>query len=157
MPAIMNQKEQLIDDAIRSLYEVISFSEGAEPDWARMREVFTPDARITRITPEGVDSFDVDSFQAMATEMLDLGVYTGFHERETARRADVFGAFAHVLSAYETKHSPDAEGCLARGVNSIQLLWTGRAWRVFSLLWDEDAKLNRLDIDGLFTTEVSHG
>jgi hypothetical protein len=43
-------------------------------------------------------------------------VYTSFYEEEqVARRAQIFGSLAHVLSAYETKRIPDASSCLARG------------------------------------------
>ena len=45
-----------LDEAIQRLYQVISFSEGGEPDWAGMRNVFAAGARITRITPEAVDA-----------------------------------------------------------------------------------------------------
>lgn len=90
-------------------------------------------------------------------ESLDLGVYTGFHEQEIARRAEVFGALAHVLSAYETRRSPNAVGYLARGVNSIQLLWDGTSWRVLSLLWDEETERTPLDLQQIFASEVKRG
>jgi hypothetical protein len=146
-----------LDRTLREMYTIISFSEGGEPDWQGMKKVFHPQARFTRITPEGIDYFDLQSFQTMAVEMLDCGVYTAFFEEEIARRAQIFGSLAHVLSAYETKRSPDAASCLARGVNSIQLLWEGSSWRVLSLLWDEATPGKRLDIHQLLATEVSCG
>ena len=146
-----------LDKTLRQMYAVISFLEGGEPDWAGMKAVFHPQARFTRITPEGIDYLDLQSFQAMAMEMLDRGVYTAFFEEEIARQAQIFGALAHVLSAYETKRSPDAASCLARGVNSIQLLWEGNSWRVLSLVWDEAMPDNPLDIQQLVEMEVSCG
>lgn len=107
--------------------------------------------------PEGTDYLDLESFQAMAMEMLDRGVYTCFFEEEIARQAQIFGSLAHVLSAYETKRSSAASSCLARGVNSIQLLWTGSSWQVLSLLLDEATPGNPLNIRQLFATEVSCG
>jgi hypothetical protein len=56
----------------------------------------------------------------MAVEMLDRGVYISFYEEEIAPRAQTFGSLAHVLSAYETKRSPDASSCLARGSSEVQ-------------------------------------
>jgi hypothetical protein len=146
-----------LDNILREMYEVISFAEGGEPDWERMKAVFHSQARFTRITPEGTDYLDLESFQAMAIEMLDCGVYTCFFEEEIARRAQVFGSLAHVLSAYETKCSPNASSCLARGVNSIQLLWSGSSWQVLSLLWDEAAPGHPIDMEELFVTEASCG
>lgn len=140
-----------------AMYEVISFSEGSEPDWERMAHVFLPDARLTRITPEAVDSYDLASFRTMASEMLEKGVYTAFHEAEVARKADVCGAVAHVLSAYETKTRPGATTCLSRGVNSVQLLWDRGRWRVLSLFWDETPDGQKVDVAATFANGVRHG
>jgi hypothetical protein len=126
-----------LDEAIQRLYRVISFSEGGAPDWAGMRSLFAPGARITRVTPEAVDALDLAGFQAMFTELLDCGAVLSFFEYETARRTEFFGAVAHVLSAYETKRAPESVTAFGRGINSIQLLWTGARWSVVSLLWDE--------------------
>ena len=150
-------KYELLDQTIRSLYEVISFAEGDEPDWEEMKNVFLPNARFTRITPEGVERFDLATFQAMAQEMLDRGMYTSFYEYEVARKVDNFGSRAHVLSAYETKRNATAAGFLARGLNSIQVLWSGESWRVLSLLWDEETEKNPLDLRKIFASEVVRG
>jgi hypothetical protein len=137
------------------LYEVISFPEGGEPDWDGMTEVFSPHARITRITPEGTDYFDLTTFQAMAQELLRVGAYTAFHECEVACRVERFGNVAHVASAYETKRDPGARACLGRGVNSLQLVLENDAWRVLSLCWDEEA-LKERDVRALLA-EGTHG
>jgi len=146
----MRDRIDLLGRALEDMYRVISFSEGEEPEWEQMGRIFHPGARLTRITPEGIDLFDLPSFRRMAEEMLDRGVYTSFFEREVARRIEVFGSLAHVLSAYETKARPEAVSCLARGVNSIQLLWEEKSWRVLSLLWDEEGECSRLDVLRLF-------
>jgi hypothetical protein len=130
-------KRAALDEAIQRLYEVISFNEGGTPDWAGMRGVFAPGAKITRITPEAVDALDLTGFEAMFSELLDCGAVLSFFEYETARRVECFGSVAHVLSSYETKRAPDALTPFGRGINSIQLLWTGKEWSVLSLLWDE--------------------
>jgi hypothetical protein len=153
----MSDRFHLLGQALDTMYEVISFPEGGEPDWERLKLVFDSNAHLTRITPEGLDYFDIPTFQAMATEMLDRGVYTSFYEKEVARRADIFGGLAHVLSAYETRRHPDAVSCLARGVNSIQLLWNERSWRVVSLVWDEETERNPIDLGRLFTKEGPRG
>ena len=97
-----------IDVLIRALYEVISFDEEGEPDWQRMQSLFSRHARITRITPDGTDYLVLADFQALAKETFNMGVYTRFHEIEVQRDERKFGGLAHVLSAYETRHSPTA-------------------------------------------------
>jgi hypothetical protein len=94
----------------------------------------------------------------MAREMLDLGAYTGFHEREVSRRVDRLGAVVHVLSAYETKRHPTAIDRLGQGVNSIQLVNEDGGWRVVSLCWDEDGlRAPSVDLHSVVAGEVTHG
>ncbi len=112
------KKRDALEVILRRLYEVISFPAGGAPDWEGMRGVFSGWARITRVTPEGVDALELPSFEAMFTEMLDSGFVTSFHEEEVARRVEVFGSVAHVLSVYETRRAPDARSALSRGINS---------------------------------------
>jgi hypothetical protein len=108
-----------------------------------MTDVFSAHARITRITPEGTDYFDLPTFQAMAQELLRVGAFTAFHESEVACRVERFGNVAHVASAYETRRDPDARACFARGVNSLQLVREDDGWRVLSLCWDDEAMKER--------------
>jgi hypothetical protein len=153
----MGERERLLDHVIEDMYAAISFAEGDEPDWETMREVFLPNARLTRVTPDGISHYDLDAFQDMARNMLDLGVYTAFHECEVARKVDLFGSVAHVLSAYETKRSPTAVQPLARGINSIQLLWTGTRWAVLSLFWDEEDSRGAFDMAACFGDHHGQG
>lgn len=145
-----------LDSTIRSMYTAISFGEGQEPDWERIGIVFSPRARIVRITPDGTDDLDLRTFIAIVHEMVDSGVYTAFYEREIMRCTAVYGSMAHVLSIYETKRSPDASDYLARGVNSIQIQQDTNGWRVLNLLWEEESTDNRLDIETMFHKEAIH-
>jgi hypothetical protein len=122
---------------LEQLYAVISFEEGGEPNWPAMETLFSEHARITRVTPEGTDYLSPQSFLAMTRNMLELGAYTSFYEFEVARTVRAFGNVAQVWSLYETRRHREATQALGRGINSIQLVREGDAWRVLSLLWDE--------------------
>lgn len=146
-----------VDALMAALYEVISFDEDGEPDWQRMRTLFSKHARITRVTPDGTDYLDLAGFQELAKETFELGVYTRFHEAEVRRDERRFGALAHVLSAYETRHRPSAVEPFARGVNSLQLIRESDGWKVLSLFWDEERLDNPLELAALFERKESHG
>lgn len=135
-----------LDELMRIFYEVISFEDGGAPDWTRMGSLFSRHARVTRLTPEGIDHMDLEGFRDMAEELIEVGAFTGFHEREIARRADQYGAVLHVASAYETKISPTAVDFLERGVNSLQLIREDGRWKILSLCWDTGASFS---LDGL--------
>jgi hypothetical protein len=104
-----------------------------------MKPLFSRHARITRVTPEATDFFDLSGFRSMAEELIEVGAFTSFFEREIARRVDRFGGVMHVASAYETRISPEAADYIERGVNSLQLIREDGAWRICSLAWDDQA------------------
>ena len=142
---------------LKRLYAVISFEEGEEPDWPGLERIFSRHARITRVTPEGADYLDPASFLAMTRNLLDVGAYTSFFEFEVARRVERFGDIAQVWSLYETRRNKTARVALGRGVNSIQLIREGDAWRVLGLLWDETHADPRLDAGNVFGQGAHHG
>jgi hypothetical protein len=135
-----------LDGLMHRFYEVISFEDGGEPDWESMRGLFSARARITRVTPEAIDYMSVEDFRNMAEEMLEVGAFTSFHERELGRSVQRFGHVMHVASAYETKISPEATDFIERGINSLQLLKEGGEWKILSLCWDDHAPFS---MDGL--------
>jgi hypothetical protein len=132
---------------LEQLYDVISFEEGAEPNWDGVQGVFSEHARITRVTPDGTDFMDRVSFLAMLRNLLEVGAYTSFYEFEVARRVEHLDDVAQVWSLYETRRNRGARDALGRGVNSIQLLRQQGGWRVHSLLWDETRADPNLDFD----------
>src|SRR6188768_535803 len=97
-----------VDSLMSVFYQVISFEDGDAPDWERMAALFSAHARITRITPQGIDYLDLSSFRLMAEELIEVGAFTSFFECEVARRLDRFGDVLHIASAYETRVSPTA-------------------------------------------------
>ena len=133
----LDAEEPPIAALLARLYEVISFEEGGAPDWDGLTEVFSKHARITRITPEGTDYLDRESFLAMTRSLVELGAYTSFYEFELERTIARSGDMAHVWSVYETRRDRRAREAIGRGINSIQLVREREAWRVVGLLWDE--------------------
>ncbi|MFI5308117.1 MAG: hypothetical protein ACHQ53_12230 [Polyangiales bacterium] len=134
-----NRDQRQLDELIRRFYEVISFEDGGTPDWESMACLFSKHARITRVTPEAIDYMDLSSFRSMAEELLEVGAFTSFFERELTRRTDRFGDVIHIASAYETRVSPTARDYLERGVNSLQLIREDGRWKIVSLCWDNNA------------------
>ena len=128
-----------LDELMDGFYRVVSFEEGGSPDWDSMAHLFSRRARITRVTPEAIDYLDLEGFRSMAEEMIEVGAFTSFFEREIARRVDRFGNIVHVASAYETRISPDAVDYIERGVNSLQLVHEDGSWKICRLCWDDQA------------------
>ncbi|NIM91469.1 MAG: hypothetical protein GTO17_11035 [Candidatus Aminicenantes bacterium] len=123
---------------MRAIYEAISFREGEEPDMDRFRSLFNPNARFIRITQDGVDKMDVESFTASFRERVETGALKSFFEAELSRKTHAYGSIAQVFSTYHKRmNTEDPEG-LIRGINSLQLYNDGQRWWIISILWEDE-------------------
>ncbi|HEY9233412.1 MAG TPA: hypothetical protein VIP08_00115 [Phenylobacterium sp.] len=129
-----------IGAVVDAMYAMISGPAGPR-DWALQAEIFHPDARQMRtwlsedLRPQ-IRIMGQADYQADVQSFFDVNA---FYEVEIARKIDIFGAMAHVWSAYEAKTSPDDDTPERRGINSIQLFREadGR-WRIISMIWDNE-------------------
>jgi hypothetical protein len=139
VPTAKPEDVQTIDGIIAALYAVISGPKGAPRDWARMRSLFIPDARLIPTVPRQPSGRAIvvlspnDYIATSAQPLMDIG----FREREVARKVEEFGSIAHVFSTYESFRL-DETAPFARGINSIQLLNDGTRWWVVSIFWDAE-------------------
>jgi hypothetical protein len=128
--------EELLD----LLYATISFPPGGRPDWESERRLMAPQAQLTRLTDDLIESFDVAGYQADFEAKLAAGwLPAGLDEREIARRVDRFGDVAHAWSTYEARSAPGAP-VLFRGINSIQARRRDGRWQVVSILWFRESE-----------------
>jgi hypothetical protein len=141
--ALNEQAEQrAIQSAIDAVYAVISGPVGKPRDWARMRTLFTPEARLTAIGSKGPVGGTVEDYIAKSGSFLTS---TGFTERELARRVELFGNLAHVWSSYEGLGTK----VRVRGINSFQLVKVDGRWLVQSILWQAENAATPLPTDML--------
>jgi hypothetical protein len=139
VPQAKPEDVQTIDGIIKALYESISGPKGQARDFARMRSLFIPEARLIPSVQRGpgargVVILSVNDYIATSGPML---VDVGFREREVARKVEEFGSIAHVFSTYESFRL-DETAPFMRGINSIQLLNDGTRWWVISIFWDAE-------------------
>ena len=132
-----------LDRVITAMYESVCFESGERPDWDKQAEIFAPGARLVRVTDDGVFEFDLASYRRTFEEMIDSGTLPSFWEAELWRETRVFGEVAHVLSAYETRHTRGGP-VLNRGVNSIQLFERDGRWWVSAMLWRREGARVRI-------------
>ncbi len=127
-----------VDGIIAALYHVISGGIGEARDWARMRSLFVPDARIQAIAPKKDGGFalrvlTVSDYIANSGPLL---MESGFREKELARRTENWGELVQVWSAYEGIREKQKDSL--RGINSIQLMFDGQRWWIVSLLFEAE-------------------
>ena len=129
-----------VDAIIAALYASISGPKGAPRDFARMRTLFAPNARLiaTGRSANGtpvIRNFSVAEYEAAAGPGLVAG---GFYEREIGRSAQSFGQVTHLMSAYDSKRTLEDAEPFQRGVNSIQLFNGGTRWFIVTVMWDSE-------------------
>lgn len=135
---------------VRAVYDCISGPAEVERerDWNRLRSLFLPGARFVlprwpssegALPGQELRAWDVEGFIDAAR-----GFYheSSFHEREIAGETHRFGRIAQVFSTYESRLSPDDEEPVARGINSIQVVFAADRWWIAHLIWDMEAPDN---------------
>lgn len=135
-----------VDSIIAALYEVISGPAGRQRDWARLRSLFTPEARMSALDARadgtvGLSAMTVDDYIARTSKIF---AETGFFESELARSTDTFGQLVHVFSTYEARHAREDPRPFMRGINSLQLYHDGGRWWIASLVWRAEDRSNPL-------------
>ncbi len=140
--AVARQDAAAIAAALNGVYAVISGPPGQMRDWARMRTLFTSDARLTAITAKGLMSGTVDEYITKSGPQL---IKYGFTERELARRVEIYGDLAHAWSSYEG--TGDGGKIKVRGINSFQLVRQSGKWLVQSIFWQAESPALPLPAD----------
>jgi hypothetical protein len=120
--------------AIDGVYAVISGPAGQKRDWAKMKTLFTPDARLYAIGSRGLSGGSLDDYISRSGPQLGK---VGFTEKELARRIEIYGALAQVWSSYAGTSSDGSVN--VRGINSFQLVrQSDGRWLVHSILWQAE-------------------
>jgi pimeloyl-ACP methyl ester carboxylesterase len=131
-----------IDALVKALYESITFSEGEKPDLDRFKSLFFPNSPFVRITPDGPNTMDLDSFASSFSERVESGILKSFYEAEISRKIHSFGSIAHVFSTYKKGMNIADPQTLGRGINSIQLFHDGKRWWACGITWEDERSDN---------------
>lgn len=123
-----------VDRTVDAVYAAISGGVGEERDWDAMRALYLPDARLTAIRADGIESGTLEEYIASKRDFL---VANGFSEGALVNRITVYGDIAHAWSSYSGDWTePDGTKGATTGINSFQFMrQRDGSWRVLSLLW----------------------
>ncbi len=141
-PAVDQADVSSIDAIVKALYESITFREGEKPNLERLCSLFTPKAPFIRITQDGVNKLDLDSFLSSFSERIKTGAMKSFYEGEISRKTHAFGSIAQVFTTYKKGINTENPKSMVRGINSIQLFRDGQRWWISSILWQDETEDN---------------
>ena len=131
-----------IDNIVKAIYEAITLSESEKPDMDRLRDLFTPQAVLIRVTPDQVIEMDPASFILYFSERIRTGALKSFYEAEISRKTHLYGSIAQVWSTYKKGINTEDPESFGRGINSIQLYYDGIRWWISSILWEDETSDN---------------
>jgi hypothetical protein len=138
-----------IDAIITALYAVISGPPGQARQWDRFNTLMHPQARLspTGCPPNGgacrVLTWTPVEYRQRADSQLTA---IGFREVELVKKVERYGTVAHAFSSYASFRGSESTP-FQRGINSIQLLWDGTRWWIYSIFWDSERPGNPLPAD----------
>jgi len=128
-----------IDSLISTMYNVISGRAGQPRDWALLRSLYHPQARLMGAPNAGREALPlrVMNVEEFITRVDAIFQTESFWERETKRETEFFGRIAHVLSYYESLHDPHGAP-FTSGKKSMQLFYDDARWWVVSAIWNTE-------------------
>ena len=134
---------------IKAMYDTISGPAGKR-NWQRERSLYLPGARLipTGKRIHGEDGLHVLTLDEWIEGVKGYFAENDFWETEVMCHMDRFGNIVQAFSTYEARDRKDGPR-IARGINSIQLLFHDGRWWIVSVMWDNETREN--PIPGEFT------
>jgi hypothetical protein len=130
------------DAIIKAMYDTISGPAGKR-NWQRERSLWLPGAKLI---PIGRRVFKDDTLRVMTIDewIEDVTEYfanNDFWETEVVRQSHRFGNMIQAFSTYEARNQQDGPP-IARGINSIQLVFHEKRWWIAGMMWDNESPQN---------------
>jgi len=137
------------DAIIKAMYETIAGPAGKR-NWQREKSLYLPEARLIPVGRRihGESGLRVMTLEEWIEEITPFFAEHDFWETEVMRHADRFGNMIQVFSTYEARDNKEGPP-IARGINSIQLVFNEGRWWIASVMWDNESKDN--PVPGEFT------
>jgi hypothetical protein len=116
------------------------FESGSGPagprDFARMRLLFAPSARVITIrrSQTGPATPNARLLDQYIEESRSYLAQNGNFEKINKVWVEQYANLAHVFCSFEARKSPNEE-VFYRGVGSFQLLWDGNRWWILTAYW----------------------
>jgi hypothetical protein len=134
----VDSDEFQIEATVLAVYNVISGPAGRR-DWRQFEGLFAPGAQmVISAAKEGAAAVTVLTPKEYVAQNTPIFNDKGWFERPIATRTMRYGDIAQVWSTYESRAAASDEKPLARGINSVQLVRIGGAWKVQSIVWQQE-------------------
>ncbi len=127
-----------IDHLTQKFYESICFSQEKYPNIDQLQELFYGDGKLVNGNFDNPLEFTVQSYIQAIMHQIEEGNAEFYSIQEIADVTEVFGNTAHRVSVYEHASISNAPQPWKRGVNYIQFIFSDGAWKIISMLWNDE-------------------
>lgn len=143
-PCWSQQEEKEVGKTIDNFLRYLSFSDSSSFQVDSLTFVFVSEGKLTANFGKRTLYFTVPQYIESMKSSVRSGQLYSSKERELARKVDIFGKIAHVLSTYELTMVGKDGQIVRRGINSIQLLKQDDKWLILSLIWDRESDVLKI-------------
>ena len=131
--------EAAIEALVRELFSAFQSTQAATGSLERLPSIFTTDATVTVLSAGDLRTESVPDFIRPRRELLLGGSLTDFREWETDGVTLLGRDVACRRSRYAKRGMRDGEEFTGVGTKVFGLVRLGGAWKILSLLWQDDA------------------
>jgi hypothetical protein len=127
-----------IDRLVNLFFTAFTSGPGCAERLDALRDLFVPQAVITRTCGTEPAIYDIDSFIAPRQTLLEGGTLVDFHEWAVTGRTEIFGDIAHWWGTYAKEGIQNGTPFTGRGTKTIQFIRTTNGWRITAAAWDDE-------------------
>ena len=129
---------QEIDNLAQKFYKCVCFGPDHYPNYDQLQELFYGDGKLLNGNYDHPLEFTVQSYCQAIMHQIDDGNTSFFSQQEISDVTEVFGKTAQRISVYEFSFVADSVEPWKRGVNYMQFIFTDGAWKIVSMLWNDE-------------------
>ncbi len=131
----VNEKANQLSEAINRLWTGLSHDANSGPDTKVLNDLFHDKAVITGIRPEPNKSELSQLTKSEFLSRIDRVKTYSFTEIELNRLTYLYDNWASVQSIALSERTQDGKTDTFKGINSIQLAYDGKDWKIISLFY----------------------
>ena len=130
-----DERASQLDQAINRLWAGLSHQANSGPDIKVLNDLFHDSAVITGIGPESIQNKLSQLTKSDFLTRIDKVNPYSFTEIELDRKTYLYDNWASVQSIALSERTQDGKTETFKGINSIQLIYDGKDWKVISLFY----------------------
>lgn len=134
----ISKDQYLINEATKKFYAVFLTTQGQAPNWQSLSQLCLPTVLFTNKNDLGLVATNLDEFVSPRKVKLADGTLADFEEYELHSETKIIQHIAQRHSRYEKRGILKGQEFQQRGEKFLQFVKTDDAWKINSVLWEDE-------------------